>query len=103
MHPQLDGEGVSLCFLSCLIANSSFLAIRPPSGWLDGTNMTWFDVPGECNRMWTGGAADTSCVGCAAACTDIDQMAGCILGGGTAVNSGLWWNVGDHYLRSLND
>lgn len=48
--------------------------------------------------MWTGGAADTSCEGCAAACTDIDQMAGCVLGGGTAVNSGLWWNVSDYYL-----
>jgi hypothetical protein len=22
-------------------------------------------------------------------------MAGCILGGGTAVNAGLWWNVSD--------
>lgn len=53
--------------------------------------------------MWTGGAADTSCTGCAAACTDIDQMAGCVLGGGTAVNSGLWWNVSSHYLEPLNN
>ncbi len=27
------------------------------------------------------------------ACSDTDQMAGCVLGGGTAVNAGLWWNV----------
>lgn len=27
------------------------------------------------------------------ACTDTDQMAGCVLGGGTAVNAGLWWKV----------
>jgi hypothetical protein len=63
--------------------------------------LTWFDVPGECNRIWNGGSDDTSCVGCAAACTDTDQMAGCILGGGTAVNAGLWWNVSNNllYLR----
>lgn len=53
-------------------------------GWLDGTNLTWFDVPGECNRIWNGGSPGV-------ACTDTDQMAGCILGGGTAVNAGLWW------------
>lgn len=53
---------------------------------MDGSNLTWFDVPGECNRIWNGGAAGV-------ACTDTDQMAGCVLGGGTAVNAGLWWNV----------
>jgi cellobiose dehydrogenase (acceptor) len=84
------------------VANDSTIAIRPSSGWLDGTNLTWFDVPGECNRIWNGGADDTSCVGCAAACTDTDQMAGCSLGGGTAVNAGLWWNVRD-ILRALRN
>ncbi|KAJ9137225.1 Fungal cellulose binding domain-containing protein [Pleurostoma richardsiae] len=51
--------------------------------WLDGTNLTRFDVPGLCNQIWVdaGGIA----------CTDTDQMAGCVLGGGTAVNAGLWW------------
>ncbi|KFY02053.1 hypothetical protein O988_02378 [Pseudogymnoascus sp. VKM F-3808] len=91
---KLSESGKSVLLVEKGVASSARWGgtIRPPSGWLDGTNMTWFDVPGECNRMWTGGAADTSCVGCAAACTDIDQMAGCVLGGGTAVNSGLWWN-----------
>lgn len=61
---------------------------------MDGTNLTWFDVPGECNRIWNGGATSSStCPDCGAACTDTDQMAGCVLGGGTAVNAGLWWNV----------
>jgi hypothetical protein len=27
-------------------------------------------------------------------------MAGCILGGGTAVNAGLWWNVSAQFLWS---
>lgn len=70
------------------------LAVRPPSGWLDGYNLTWFDVPGECNRIWNGGALDSpDCPDCGAACHDNDQMTGCVLGGGTAVNAGLWWKV----------
>ncbi|CAN8106388.1 unnamed protein product [Discula destructiva] len=51
--------------------------------WLQGTNLTRFDVPGLCNEIWV----DSTGV----ACTDTDQMAGCVLGGGTAVNAGLWW------------
>ncbi|KAK4208393.1 cellobiose dehydrogenase [Rhypophila decipiens] len=51
--------------------------------WLQGTNLTRFDVPGLCNQIWV----DSSGI----ACTDMDQMAGCVLGGGTAVNAGLWW------------
>ncbi|OCL14160.1 cellobiose dehydrogenase, partial [Glonium stellatum] len=51
--------------------------------WLQGTNLTRFDVPGLCNQIWHDSAG--------IACTDIDQMAGCVLGGGTAVNAALWW------------
>ena len=51
--------------------------------WLNGTNLTRFDVPGLCNQIW----ADPVGI----ACTDVDQMAGCVRGGGTAVNAGLWW------------
>ncbi|KAI1845097.1 hypothetical protein JX265_002817 [Neoarthrinium moseri] len=51
--------------------------------WLDGTNLTRFDVPGLCNQIWV----DSDGV----SCKDTDQMAGCVLGGGTAVNAGLWW------------
>jgi cellobiose dehydrogenase (acceptor) len=53
--------------------------------WLDGTGLTRFDVPGLCNQIWVDSAG--------IACTDTDQMAGCVLGGGTAVNAGLWWKV----------
>jgi len=52
--------------------------------WLEGTNLTRFDVPGLCNQIWVDSAG--------VACTDIDQMAGCVLGGGAAVNAALWWN-----------
>ncbi|KAI8630651.1 carbohydrate-binding module family 1 protein [Xylariaceae sp. FL1651] len=51
--------------------------------WTKGTNLTRFDVPGLCNEIWEDSAG--------IACTDTDQMAGCVLGGGTAINAGLWW------------
>lgn len=51
--------------------------------WLEGTDLTRFDVPGLCNQIWHDSAG--------IACSDMDQMAGCVLGGGTAVNAGLWW------------
>lgn len=52
--------------------------------WLDSTNLTRFDVPGLDNQIWV----DSDGI----ACTDVGTMAGCVLGGGTAVNAGLWWN-----------
>ncbi|KAK4459122.1 putative cellobiose dehydrogenase precursor [Cladorrhinum samala] len=51
--------------------------------WLEGTQLTRFDVPGLCNQIWV----DSKGI----ACDDTDQMAGCVLGGGTAVNAGLWF------------
>ncbi|KAH4900828.1 hypothetical protein HBI80_150360 [Parastagonospora nodorum] len=51
--------------------------------WLEGTNLTRFDVPGLFNQIWR----DPKGV----ACDDYDVMAGCVLGGGTAVNSALYW------------
>ncbi|KAI8241346.1 Cellobiose dehydrogenase [Colletotrichum sp. SAR 10_96] len=51
--------------------------------WLAGTNLTRFDVPGLCNEIWENSAG--------IACQDTDQMAGCVLGGGTAINAALWW------------
>jgi cellobiose dehydrogenase (acceptor) len=61
--------------------------------WLDGTNLTRFDVPGLCNQIWVDSAG--------IACTDTDQMAGCVLGGGTAVNAGLWWKVSDKTQQKI--
>ncbi|KAI0388725.1 hypothetical protein F5Y17DRAFT_474158 [Xylariaceae sp. FL0594] len=53
--------------------------------WLENTNLTRFDVPGLCNQIWVDSAG--------VACKDTDQMAGCVLGGGLAVNAGLWWKA----------
>ncbi|KAK7934730.1 hypothetical protein PG985_000225 [Apiospora marii] len=51
--------------------------------WLEGTNLTRFDVPGLSNQIWHDPTNIT--------CADFPYMSGCLLGGGTAVNSGLWW------------
>lgn len=53
--------------------------------WLNGTNLTRFDVPGLDNEIWEDSAG--------IACEDYSVMAGCVLGGGTAVNAGLWWRA----------
>ncbi|KAK5133906.1 hypothetical protein LTR08_007135 [Meristemomyces frigidus] len=53
--------------------------------WLVGTNLTRFDVPGLDNEIWVDSAG--------IACDDYSVMAGCLLGGGTAVNAGLWWKA----------
>ena len=53
--------------------------------WLKGTGLTRFDVPGLCNQIWVDSLGIS--------CSDHEQMAGCVLGGGTAVNAGLWWKV----------
>ena len=55
--------------------------------WLKSSNVTRFDVPGLDNEIWHNSAG--------IACSDIDQMAGCVLGGGVAVNAGLWFRVPD--------
>ncbi|KAJ5042140.1 uncharacterized protein L3040_004697 [Drepanopeziza brunnea f. sp. 'multigermtubi'] len=91
MADKLSAAGKSVLLIEKGVASSGRWGgtYRPEGptkngGWLDGTNLTWFDVPGQCNRIWNGGSPGV-------ACTDTDQMAGCILGGGTAVNAGLWW------------
>ncbi|KAI9706878.1 MAG: hypothetical protein M1820_004657 [Bogoriella megaspora] len=55
--------------------------------WLKNTNLTRFDVPGLDNEIWVDSAG--------IACPDTGEMAGCVLGGGTAINAGLWWHAPD--------
>ncbi|CAI0652749.1 unnamed protein product [Colletotrichum noveboracense] len=56
--------------------------------WLKGTNLTRFDVPGLCQRIWVDGKNVT--------CDDINEnTSGCVLGGGMAVNAVLWWKSPD--------
>ncbi|CAL3966250.1 unnamed protein product [Diplocarpon coronariae] len=86
MADKLSASGKSVLLIEKGVASSGRWGgtYRPEGGWLDGTNLTWLDVPGLCNRIWNGGSEGI-------ACTDTDQLAGCVLGGGTAINAGLWW------------
>ncbi|KAJ4415045.1 hypothetical protein N0V82_007561 [Gnomoniopsis sp. IMI 355080] len=54
-------------------------------GWLNGTNLTRFDVPGLAQRIYSDGTNVN--------CTDVDGplIAGCLLGGGMTINAALWW------------
>jgi cellobiose dehydrogenase (acceptor) len=51
--------------------------------WLEGKSLSRFDVPGLCNEIWV----DSTGI----ACDDVDRMSGCVLGGGTAVNAGMFF------------
>ena len=55
--------------------------------WATSNNLSRFDIPGLCNEIWVNSAG--------VACTDVTQMAGCVLGGGAAVNAALWWHPVD--------
>ncbi|KAF8958430.1 hypothetical protein BDZ97DRAFT_1906522 [Flammula alnicola] len=52
--------------------------------WLQGTNLTKFDVPGLFESMFTDSNPFWWC-------KDITVFAGCLLGGGTAINGALYW------------
>ncbi|KAI5789240.1 cellobiose dehydrogenase [Pyronema domesticum] len=51
--------------------------------WLSGKSLTRFDVPGLCNEIWHNSTGIS--------CDDVDRMQGCVLGGGTAVNAGMFY------------
>ncbi|KAF9873754.1 cellobiose dehydrogenase [Colletotrichum karsti] len=53
-------------------------------GWLNGTNLTRFDVPGLSQYFWSS-QIDIACA------DQAENPAACVLGGSTAVNSALWW------------
>ncbi|KXN88674.1 Cellobiose dehydrogenase [Leucoagaricus sp. SymC.cos] len=63
--------------------------------WLTDTNYTKFDVPGlfetmfqDANPFWW--------------CKDINTFAGCLLGGGTAINGALFWHPPDSDFDTTN-
>jgi len=76
-------------------AGKSVLLVErgPPSTWATGgrngpswattNSLTRYDVPGLCNQIWVDSVG--------IACPDVGTMAGCVLGGGTAINAGLFF------------
>lgn len=85
MADRLSEKGHSVLLLEKGPASLGMWGGNMKPLWLDKTDLTRFDVPGLCNQIWVDSAG--------IACKDTDQMAGCVLGGGTAVNAGLWWKV----------
>lgn len=53
--------------------------------WLENSNLTRFDVPGLYGFIWQDSVGIK--------CPDVVPMAGCVLGGGSAINAGLWFKV----------
>ncbi|KAK4501688.1 hypothetical protein PRZ48_007497 [Zasmidium cellare] len=82
---KLSASGASVLLLEKGPPSSGRWGGTLKPSWLDNTNLTRFDVPGLDNEIWQ----DSEGI----ACTDVGVMAGCVLGGGTAVNAGLWWKA----------
>nr|ADT70773.1 cellobiose dehydrogenase [Amesia atrobrunnea] len=80
---KLSEAGKSVLLIEKGIASTAEHGGTLGPEWLEGNDLTRFDVPGLCNQIWV----DSKGI----ACEDTDQMAGCVLGGGTAVNAGLWF------------
>lgn len=59
--------------------------------WLESTNLTSYDVPSLYNEQFSGNFSD------GIYCPDVQgAIASCVLGGGTAINAGLWWRPADY-------
>lgn len=55
--------------------------------WLQGTNLTFYDVPALYTEIFSSSNFSSNIY-----CQDVQgATAGCVLGGGTAINAGLWW------------
>ncbi|KAJ3512943.1 hypothetical protein NLJ89_g3233 [Agrocybe chaxingu] len=63
--------------------------------WLNGTSLTRFDVPGLFQSMFQGNDPFWWC-------NDIAVNSGCLLGGGTAINGGLYWYPPDSDFAVAN-
>ncbi|KLO12879.1 FAD/NAD(P)-binding domain-containing protein [Schizopora paradoxa] len=57
----------------------------PSTAQTGGTDLTLFDIPGEFPAMF-GSSGPTNWF-----CGDIDTKAGCLVGGGSSVDAGLYW------------
>ncbi|RMX83900.1 hypothetical protein D0869_04962 [Hortaea werneckii] len=82
---KLSEDGASVLLIEKGPASSGRWGGTMKPEWLVGSNLTRFDVPGLDNEIWK----DSEGI----ACEDYSVMAGCVLGGGTAVNAGLWWKA----------
>ncbi|KZS87659.1 cellobiose dehydrogenase [Sistotremastrum niveocremeum HHB9708] len=64
----------------------------PP--WANGTSLTRFDIPGEFQAMFSGNTYWF--------CKDVNSFAGCLVGGGSSINGGLYWYPTDADYSAAN-
>ncbi|KAG9127672.1 hypothetical protein FRC07_011056 [Ceratobasidium sp. 392] len=65
-----------------------------PTGWPSKTNLTRFDIPGVFESMFSGDQYWW--------CDDVNTFAGCLVGGGTAINGLLYWYPADAEYATSN-
>lgn len=90
---RLSESGASVLLLERGEASSGrYGGTRGPE-WLKGTNLTRFDVPALAQFVWQPDAPNEGIF-----CDDYAFPAGCVLGGGTAVNAGLFYLVSCNFF-----
>ncbi|KAF2107169.1 hypothetical protein BDV96DRAFT_606750 [Lophiotrema nucula] len=86
---RLSESGKTVLLIERGFASSGRWGGTMKPAWLEGTNLTRFDVPALYQSIWTddehGGARE------GVFCSDVTATASCVLGGGTAVNAGQWY------------
>ncbi|KAL0767311.1 hypothetical protein CaCOL14_010161 [Colletotrichum acutatum] len=92
---KLSASGKSVLLIEREPPSSFRWGGRRRGAWLENSNLTRFDVPGLYGQIWQDSAGIK--------CPDVVPMAGCVLGGGSAINAGLWfkpqsldWNTQFH-------
>ncbi|KAH7093264.1 cellobiose dehydrogenase [Paraphoma chrysanthemicola] len=83
---RLSETGKSVLLLERGWASSGRWGGTWKPSWLQGTNLTRFDVPGLAQLVWEPTFDNTGIW-----CDDTPSPAGCLLGGGTAINAGQFY------------
>lgn len=85
---KLSESGASVLLVERGPATTGQWGGRERPSWLEGTELSFYDVPALDNQIWTKGGDFTDGI----FCDDIiGGISGCVLGGSSAINAGLWW------------
>ncbi|KAF2735941.1 FAD/NAD(P)-binding domain-containing protein [Polyplosphaeria fusca] len=83
---RLSESGKSVLLVERGWASSGRWGGTVKPSWLEGTNLTRFDVPALYQFIWTNDTDNSGIL-----CPDVSVPASCVLGGGTAVNAGQFY------------
>ncbi|KAF1845180.1 GMC oxidoreductase, partial [Cucurbitaria berberidis CBS 394.84] len=83
---RLSEAGASVLLLERGWASSGRWGGTWKPSWLQGTNLTRFDVPALAQLIWTTVVDNKGIL-----CDDVQMTASCVLGGGTAINAGQFY------------